>query len=99
MEEGLAWWLQYLRIFALNSPFGMPVKFTIGVTAHDGEHVARHWRQEPYDVVDAYGIPCRQVQTEDKLIAVEWRIEKPDPNRAAGPSTWGGGMPARKTAG
>lgn len=76
MEEGLTWWLQYLRIFALNSPFGMPVKFTIGVTAHDGELVARHWQQEPYDVVDAYGIPCKQVQTEDKLIAVEWRVEE-----------------------
>ena len=64
MEEGLTWWLQYLRIFALNSPFGMPVKFTIGVTRHDGELVARHWRQAPYDVVDAYGIRCKQVQTE-----------------------------------
>jgi hypothetical protein len=39
VEEGALWWLQFLRLFALNTPFGMPVKFTIGVTAYDGERL------------------------------------------------------------
>jgi hypothetical protein len=53
---------------------GLPVKITVGVSAYDGELIARLWQQNPTDVVDAYGRACKQVQTDDRLIAVEWLI-------------------------
>ena len=43
MNESTFWWLQYLRIFALNSPWGTPTKFTIGVTAYEGQQAAALW--------------------------------------------------------
>ena len=90
MEEGALWWLQFLRLFALNTPFGMPVKFTIGVTAYDGERLAQAWRMKPYDVVDAYGRACKQIVTEDKLIAVEWLVPDPPKPPPRNPMTWSG---------
>lgn len=63
-------------------------KAPLPVTAYNGEHIARLWRREPFDVVDADGRPCKQVQTEDKLIAVEWLVaEKVQP--PSSPVTWG----------
>jgi len=89
VRERLFWWLQYLRIFALNSPFGLPVKFTIGVTAHDGERAAALLNKEPYDVFDAYGRRCKQVQTDDKIIAFEWLTPVPDDSYGGPPANWG----------
>jgi hypothetical protein len=89
MEHALDWWLMYLRLFALNSPFGIPVKFTIGVTAYDGERVATYWRMKPREVVDAVGRSCLQVESVDKLIAIEWLKPKPA-EPSSNPVTWGG---------
>ena len=72
MKDAIFWWFQYLRIFAMNPPWGIRSKFTIGVTAYEGEQIAELWGQEPKDAVDAYGRPCLHVETEDHLIAVEW---------------------------
>jgi hypothetical protein len=90
MPDHVYWWLQYLKLFTLNTPFGMPVKFTIGVSAYDGERLAAAWKMEPYDVVDAYQRPCKQIQTEDKLIAFEWLVPPPPQPRSNNPMTWGG---------
>ena len=90
MEEGLFWWLRYLRIFALNSPFGMPVKFTIGVTAYQGERAAAILKIKPKDVMDAYGRPCLQVEIDDCLIAIEWLVPPPPLPPSENPLTWGG---------
>jgi hypothetical protein len=91
MSEALYWWLSYLRVFALNTPFGVPVKFTIGVTSFEGERVARIWKQTPRPVVDAYGRACLQVQSEDRVFAVEWLVpEPPAPSPSRNPVTWGG---------
>ena len=82
-------WLHYLRIFALQTPFGLPVKITVSVSQFVGPMLARQWKLEPYDVVDAYGRPAKQIETEDHLIAVEWLVpEKSEPLR--NPVTWGG---------
>jgi hypothetical protein len=89
VNEAVFWWLRYLSIFALNSPFGLPVRFTIGVSAYEGERVAAILRKKPYDVVDAYGRPCKQVQTDDKLIAFEWLIPIPDDGRGGPTNAWG----------
>ena len=43
--------------------------------------------QQPRDMVDAEGRPCSEADS--SLIAIEWPVRKDDPNRAAGPSTWG----------
>ena len=89
MKEAVFWWLQYLRVFALNPPWGTAVKFTIGVTPDAGEQVAKMLRLTPKDVVDAYGRPCLQIETEERLIAIEWL--KPEPLVAStNPVTWGG---------
>ena len=89
MSDHVYWWLQYLRIFALNTPFGIPVKFTIGVTAYDGETLARAWKMTPQDVVDAYCRPCKQIVTEDRLIAIEWLVPDKPPPPSSNPCTWG----------
>jgi hypothetical protein len=66
------------------------VKFTIGVSAYDGERLAKMFGLEPKDVVDSYGLPCKQIEAEPYLIAFKWRVpEKLDPDRSSGPSTWG----------
>lgn len=44
MDDHVYWWTTYLKLIALNTPFGMPVKFTIGVSAYDGERLAKTWR-------------------------------------------------------
>lgn len=90
MNESILWWLRYLRLFALNSPWGTPVKFTIGVNPLDGREVAALWKQKPKNVVDAYGRPCLQVETEDHLIAIEWLVPPPSPPPSKNPVTWGG---------
>ena len=90
MEDGARWWLRYLRVFALNTPFGLPVKFTIGVTAYDGERLAKAWRMTPYDVVDAHGRACKQIQAEGNLIAIEWLVPDPPKPSSGNPVTWGG---------
>jgi hypothetical protein len=77
MSDHVYWWLQYLRIFALNTPFGVRAKFTIGVTAYEGEQLARDWKMTPKDVVDAHSRPCKQIETEDRLIAIEWLVKEP----------------------
>jgi hypothetical protein len=41
-------------VVALQTPFGLPVKVTIGVSKYDGERLAREWKMKPKDVVDAY---------------------------------------------
>jgi hypothetical protein len=90
IRDQVYWWLSYLRIFALNTPFAPGVKFTIGVSAYDGERLARMFGLEPKDVVDSYGLPCKQIEPEPYLIAFKWRVpEKLDPDRSGGPSTWG----------
>jgi hypothetical protein len=94
--DHVACWLHYLRIFALQTPFGLPVKITVGVSEYDGLTLAREWNIEPTDVVDGYGRPCKQIETSDRLIAVEWLIPVKEENRASGPSTWGLGMPTRR---
>ena len=95
MNEALIWWLRYLRIFALNPPWGIASKFTIGVTAHTGEQVAKILKVTPKEVVDAYGRPCLQVEAEDHLIAVEWL--KPEPVvPSTTPNTWGVMPPSLK---
>jgi hypothetical protein len=90
MKDAITWWFQYLRIFALNPPWGIRSKFTIGVTAYEGEQIAELWGQKPKDVVDAYGRPCLQVETEDHLIAVEWLRPEPVASDSGNPVTWGG---------
>lgn len=90
MNENVFWWLQYLRLFALNTPFGLPVKFTIGVSAHDGERLAVAWKKKPVDIVDGYGRASKQIDTEDHLIAVEWLVPPPSPPPSKNPVTWGG---------
>jgi hypothetical protein len=89
-REHVYWWLHYLRVFALNTPFAPGVKFTIGVSAYDGERLARMFGLEPKDVVDSYGLPCKQIEVEAYLIAFKWRVPADDPSRCGGPSTWGG---------
>lgn len=83
-----ACWLTYLKIFALQTPMGLPVKITVGVTAYDGERIAKLWRQQPRDVADAYGRPFKQVETEDRVLAVEWLVVKEEP-KSLNPVTWG----------
>jgi hypothetical protein len=90
VNEGLFWWLQYLRVFALNPPFGLPVKFTIGVSAYDGERAARILEKTPKEVVDAYGRPCLQIEAEPNHIAIEW-LKDPPTNHGGPTGTWGGG--------
>lgn len=88
MKEAVFWWMRYLRIFVLNPPWGIPGKFTIGVTPHTGEQVATMLKLTPKEVVDAYGRPCLQVETEDHLIAFEWL--KPAPKAPSdSTNTWG----------
>lgn len=82
-------WLHYLRIFALQTPCGLPVKITVGVSEYEGERIAKAWKMVPYDVVDARGRPARQVETADHLIAVEWLIPEKSDGRGGPPSTWG----------
>jgi hypothetical protein len=86
-SDPMSCWLHYMRVFALQTPSGLPVKITVGVSGYEGERIARLWQQEPTDVVDAYGRPCKQVQTEDKLIAIEWLT--PDKVEPGGAMTWG----------
>jgi hypothetical protein len=83
-------WLHYLKIFAVQTPMGLPVKITVAVTKYDGERIARQWGMEPRDVVDAYGRAAKQVETDDHLIAVEWLTPKEGPKEAPRPFTWGG---------
>ena len=90
MKDAVFWWFQYLRIFAMNPPWGIRSKFTIGVTAYEGEQIAEMWGQEPKDAVDAYGRPCLHVETEDHLIAVEWLKPPPREAGSTNPVTWGG---------
>ena len=65
----------------------LPVKITVGVSSYDGERIARLWGQEPKDVVDAHGRPCKQVETEDHLIAVEWLRPSEPPPKSKNPFT------------
>jgi len=44
------------------------------------------------------GRAAKQIETGDHLIVVEWLIPKEEPNRASGPSNWGGGTPARQSS-
>ena len=89
MKDGVFWWFQYLRIFALNPPWGVASKFTIGVDAYTGERIAKMFNLTPNEVVDAYGRPCLQVEPEERLIAIEWF--KPEPVvGSSSPLTWGG---------
>jgi hypothetical protein len=82
-------WLHYLRIFALQTPFGLPVKITVSVSQFVGPRLARRWKLKPYNVLDAYGRPAKQIETEDHLIAAEWLVpEKPAP--LCNPVTRGG---------
>src|SRR5882672_2812470 len=81
-------WLFYLRMFALQTPFGLPVKITVGVSKYDGEGLAREWRMEPRDVVDAYGRAAKQVESDDHLIAVEWLTPKEEEKGYGHPVTW-----------
>lgn len=67
---------------------GSPVKFTIGVTAFDGERTAAFWKMKPYDVVDAYGRCAKQVQAEDGLIAIEWLAPMPDDSFSGASANW-----------
>ena len=87
--EQVTCWLRYLRIFAMQTPFGLPVKITVGVSEYDGMKLAEILKVVPYDVVDARGRQARQVETEDHLIAVEWLVSKP-PEPLTNPVTWGG---------
>jgi len=95
VNEAVFWWVRYLKIFALNTPWGTASKLTIGVTAYTGEQVAKILRLTPKEVVDAYGRPCLQVETEDHLIAIEWL--KPEPVvPSTNPNTWGMMQPSLK---
>jgi hypothetical protein len=89
MKEAVFWWMRYLRIFVLNPPWGIPGKFTVGVTAHTGEQVSKMLGLTPKEVVDAYGRPCLQVETDDHLIAFEWLKSEKLPGSAS-PVSWGG---------
>jgi hypothetical protein len=91
MPDEVEWWASYLQVFALNSPFGLPVKFTIGVSRFHGERLARSRRQEPRDVVDAYGRPCKQIDI-NAGVAIEWLATEGVGDRTKGgpPSDWGG---------
>ena len=37
VKDAIFWWFQHVRIFALDPPRGIRSKFTIGVTAYEGE--------------------------------------------------------------
>jgi len=76
-HDAIRWWAKYLTVFALNPPWGITEKFTIGVPASVGEEVARLLGLTPKEVVDAAGRPCFQVDIEPRVIAVEWL--KPEP--------------------
>jgi hypothetical protein len=89
-------WLHYLRIFALQTPFGLPVKITVNVSQFVGPMLARDWKLEPYDVVDAYGRPAKQIETEDHLIAVEWLVPE-NRSRCATRSPGAGSPRGRRT--
>jgi hypothetical protein len=94
VKEALFWWLQYLRIFALNSPWGTAVKFTIWIQANEGQHLAKIWKTMPIDVVDGYGRQCQMIQTKDKTITIQWAVV--EPSVYGGPTTtWGGSGRAR----
>jgi hypothetical protein len=79
----------YLRIFTMQTPFGLPVKITVSVTPYNGERIAEQWKMVPYDVVDAFGRNAKQVETKDHLIAIEWLVPKEEP-KSSNPVTWGG---------
>jgi hypothetical protein len=94
VKEGLFWWLQYLRIFALNSPWGTPVKFTIWIHAYEGQQLAEIWKITPIDVADGYGRKCQMIETKDKTITIQWVVV--EPSGYGGPTaTWGGSGRAR----
>jgi hypothetical protein len=88
-REAIFWWIRYLRIFALNAPWGTATKFTIGVDARTGEQIAEMFKLTPKHVMDAYGRPCLQVEPEERLIAIEWLKPEPVTGRSS-PVTWGG---------
>jgi hypothetical protein len=89
-REAIRWWARYLSVFALNPPWGITGKFTIGVPASVGEDVAKLLRLTPKDVVDAVGRPCLQVEIEDRVIAIEWLKPPPPQPTSNSPVTWGG---------
>jgi hypothetical protein len=92
-HEAIVWWLRYLRIFALNPPWGTATKFTIGVDAYTGERIAKIFNLTPKEVVDACGRPCLQVEPEERLVAIEWLKPKPGSGNR-NPMTWGGASSA-----
>jgi len=94
-DEQVRCWFHYLRIFTMQTPFGLPVKITVGVSQYYGERIAKQWNMEPYDVVDAFGRAAKQIETKDHLIAVEWLVPKEEP-KLSGPFTWGGQTAQRK---
>jgi hypothetical protein len=92
MREHILWWMTYLRVFAMNTPWGKSVKFTIWVDEWDGERTAEIWKTTPVDVVDGYGRPCKMIQTRDKSMIIQWPIRERT-NQGGPTSTWGGGHP------
>ena len=64
------------------------MKITVSVGTFEGERLAKVLKMQPFDVVDAYGRCAKQIQTEDKVIAIEWLAPKSEETFGGAPANW-----------